>query len=106
MPAVHGGKEFYNRLLLKNTEEEGNYERKIAKIHELLNDIEKEEPLEDIQFVKNFGRFGNPSIICSVVDYLFPILSPIERTIYIYFFVIRYWQMDNSFARESFHNSY
>jgi hypothetical protein len=86
MPAVHGGKEFYNRLLLKILRRKVIMKEKIAKIHELLNEIEKEEPLEDIQFVKNFDALEIPSIICSVVDYLFPILSPIETTIYIYLF--------------------
>jgi len=71
---------------------------------EVLNKIEKEEPLEDIQFVKNFALW-NSSIICSVV--IISSDSFTYRNNYIYLFVsssiLANWT--TAFARER-HNSY
>jgi len=60
---------------------------RINKIRELLDDIEKEEQTEeDAQFVKNFDALEIPAIVCSIVDFLLPDLSPVEAVIYWYLF--------------------
>ncbi len=59
----------------------------INKIREILDILEKEEQTEeDVQFVKNFDALEIPSIVCSIVDFLQPDLSPIEAVIYWYLF--------------------
>jgi hypothetical protein len=59
----------------------------IDKIREQLDLIEKlEKTEEETQFVRNFDAFEIPSIICSIVDYLIPALSPMEGAVYFYLF--------------------
>ncbi len=60
---------------------------RINKIRELLDELETENQTEeDVQFVKNFDALEIPSIVCSIVDFLLPDLSPIEGVIYWHLF--------------------
>ena len=55
----------------------------IGKIRELLDDLESNIPNnEEPSFRESFQLFELPALIASIVDYLHPILNPLEAAIY------------------------
>lgn len=60
---------------------------KIEQIKGLLAEIEKEANDELVQqFTKNYNALELPSIVLSIVEYLHPLLTPYEITVYWYLF--------------------
>jgi hypothetical protein len=60
---------------------------KINQIRELLDKLEKETPSEDEEaLLRDFSAFELPGIIQDVVDFLIPLLTPFESTIYFHMF--------------------
>jgi hypothetical protein len=64
-----------------------NMDDKISQIRQLLDEIEKSKDLDSEQsFQESFELFDLPEIICSIIDYLQPLLLPYESAIYWYMF--------------------
>jgi len=61
----------------------------IGKIRQLLDDLEKQSLSEnEAIFLKDFSALEVPGIIKDMVDYLFPLLEPLECVFYMYLFRI------------------
>jgi len=62
-------------------------DNKIDQIKALLDEISHElRPTEAIDFIRNFDALEVPELIAAIVDYLQPILTPIEVSVYWYLF--------------------
>jgi HNH endonuclease len=54
----------------------------IKKIRELLDEMESSKPSEEPSFKETFQLFELPELVASIVDYLHPILEPMEAATY------------------------